>query len=66
MTNKCAEVDSLFYDFFEGRLRSDQLTSVHRHLSECDDCRQHFLALQRLLLILRKERSYFKQALAQR
>ena len=62
MTYKCAEVDSLLDDFFEGRLRPDQRKRIHRHLSECDDCSQHFVVLQWLLLILRKERSYFTQA----
>lgn len=61
MTSKCAEVDSLFDDFFEGCLPSDQLKVIYRHLSECDDCSQHFFALQWLLLILRKQRSYFKR-----
>jgi hypothetical protein len=60
MSIKCQEVDSLSDDFFEGRLDSRQLREIHRHLSECEDCLQHFVAYQWVLLILRQERYYFR------
>lgn len=61
MTTKCAKIDALLDNLLEGQLGSEHLREVYGHLSECEDCLQHFVALQWVLSTLRRDRYYFRQ-----
>ncbi|MBI5603484.1 MAG: zf-HC2 domain-containing protein [Deltaproteobacteria bacterium] len=36
----CNEVKNLLYDLVTGKVKGDTMTSVERHLQECQNCRQ--------------------------
>lgn len=61
MAITCLEADWLSDDYFEGQLNLSESRALHRHLSECEDCLQHFVAYQWVLLVLHRERYYFKR-----
>ena len=61
MAITCLEAVPLSDNYFEGQLDLEQSKALHRHLSECEDCLQHFVAYQLVLLVLQREKFYFRR-----